>query len=218
VPESKRFSLPRLILCEGPEDKAFLHAFIAYHDLPKCHIRHTGGRDPNKAGNTRFGTALRGFRTDSSFSCIKKILLVSDNDANQSDQFTFVSKQVNDAKFIAPAEMLKASKNSPPITIMMIPVENIPGNLEHICIEAARNCDKLLADRVDKFLEEIRADRWEPQKRSKLWLRVMLSAAHKPDPFIFLGSVFRNDELRHLIPFDEAFFREVKSALETFLA
>jgi hypothetical protein len=48
---------PRLLICEGPEDRFFFHALIEAHALPRFHIQHAGG-------NSKFFNAISKFELE----------------------------------------------------------------------------------------------------------------------------------------------------------
>src|ERR1700743_3421254 len=127
----KPFSLPRLILCEGPDDAAFLSRLITVRDLPRCPIRHSGKSRHSPGGNTKFDDALRTARLNDAFDKIKRILIVSDNDDDPNTSFRSVRRQIESAGFgPAPAQELTASDGRPHVTILMLPMGGNEGNLE----------------------------------------------------------------------------------------
>ena len=85
---------PRLLLCEGPEDKAFFERLIRTRSLPSFRISDTGGKILKAAGNTRFGFALKAKKLERG---VKDILIVADNDEAPDKSFSNVCKQIRDA-------------------------------------------------------------------------------------------------------------------------
>jgi hypothetical protein len=207
---------PRVILCEGPEDQAFLHHLIEEHGLPRSHVRHTGGARNRSGGNTRFHAALRALRITRGFESVTDIVLMSDNDNNHRAAFENVRQQVEAAGFgPAPNHVLVPSASTPRITIMMIPLGGVNGTLERVCQAAARSTNHAIATCVDQFDALLHADQWQDEaRRGKLWLRAYL-AARSGDPFIALGAVFRHEQ--HLIPLRHRTIKALADALSGFL-
>src|SRR5258708_22049853 len=44
---------PRLLICEGPEDRFFFHRLIEVRNLPRFHIWPAGGRHADSGGLTK---------------------------------------------------------------------------------------------------------------------------------------------------------------------
>ncbi len=207
---------PRLLLCEGPEDVAFFQRLIETRSLPRFRIRDTGGKVSKAAGNTRFGHALTALKLEKG---VKDILIVADNDEAPDQSFSNVCRQIRSAYDTnkVPDRPLQKVSSGPSIMVLMLPWEGQLGNLETLCEEAARAADAQVAGHVDDFAALIRADNWNKQSRkSKMWLRTMLAACCRHDPFVFLGNVFRYKKNRHLIPLDHRCFGRVSDVLSQY--
>ena len=203
----------RLLLCEGPEDKAFFHRLIITRTLPRFRIRDTGGKISKAAGNTRFGFALKAMKLERG---VKDILIVADNDETPYKSFANVCKQIRDAydSDKVPRQPLEKVSHNPSIMVLMLPWQGELGCLETLCEEAARTVNAQVAGHVDQFAAMIGADNWDKQTRkSKMWLRTMLAATCERDPFVFLGNVFRNRRDQHLIPLGHPYFDRVSDVL-----
>ena len=206
----------RLLLCEGPEDVAFFQRLIETRSLPRFRIRDTRGKASKGAGNTRFGHALTALKLEKG---VKDILIVADNDEAPDQSFSKVCRQIQsayDADKVPDRPLQKVSRY-PSIMVLMLPWEGRLGNLETLCEEAARTADAQVAGHVDHFAAMIGSDKWTKQTRkSKMWLRSMLAACCAHDPFVFLGTVFRDRKNRHLIPLDHRCFGCVSDVLSQY--
>jgi hypothetical protein len=74
------FKFNSLIICEGPEDKAFFERLIEANKLPPCHIETTGEARKSSGGNTRFGMKLKAIRIRRDFDQLTNIIIVTDAD------------------------------------------------------------------------------------------------------------------------------------------
>ena len=210
------FNLPILLLCEGPEDVAFFQALITHRRLPIFHILDTSPEGSRFGGNTRFGERLQALKNfNRGWSNIRHILIVSDNDSDQSESFRMVVTQLREYEFPEPGAPLERTATNPTITVMMLPLADEPGNLETICNPAARNANRQIAGHVDAFVAQVGADRWPQERKGKLWLRASLSARWERDPFVFLGTVFRDTNCcTQLIPLTDPSLTPVADVLE----
>ena len=207
---------PRLLLCEGPEDKAFFERLIRTRSLPSFRISDTGGKILKAAGNTRFGFALKAKKLERG---VKDILIVADNDEAPDKSFSNVCKQIRDAydSDKVPDRPLEKVSNDPSIMVLMIPWEGELGCLETLCEEAAWTANGQIAGHVDLFAAMIGADNWGKQTRkSKMLLRTMLAATCERDPFVFLKTVFRETRNQYLIPLNHSCFARVADVLSQY--
>ena len=207
----------RLLLCEGPEDVAFFQKLIEVRKLPRFRVKDTSGRGSKAAGNSRYWSALEALKFE---IAIKDILIVADNDEYPATSFSSVCKQVKKVYGVekVPQRPLEKLGHNPSITIFMLPWENELGSLESLCIEASRSVNRPFAVHVDTFSALIGADNWPTAtRRHKMWLRTMLAACCVRDPFVFLGSVFRDPRNGNLIPLDHPSFQRVANVLSGFV-
>jgi len=194
---------PRLLVCEGPEDKFFFERLINIRNLPRYHIWHSGVRRGQRGGNTKFAEAIRLFQFErpKTFRSLNRIVIAADNDETPEESFINVCNQIDEFFGVnsAPKNPLEPTKTKPPVTVLMIPRPGKKGHLESLCNDVAREQDKRIASHVDDFMSLISAEKWNDESRfGKAWLRVDLAARCKNDPFVPLGVVFterRHDEL-----------------------
>lgn len=215
---SKPFTYTRLIICEGPDDAAFLHHFITQRNLRRCHIRHTGKSRHSAGGNTKFDDALRNAKLNPEFGKIQRILLISDNDLAPEKSFKAVQRQVENAGFgVAQAELVPNAHN-PTVTIAMVPLNGAQGNLECLLLASARSRSVPIDDQVREFEAAIHADDWDVSRNGKMRLRVSL-AARCVDPFVSLGNVFADKRYRQadLIPLGHTSLHPLRQILFDFL-
>jgi hypothetical protein len=96
----------------------------------------------------------------------------------------------------------------------MVPWTDIEGNLESMCVDAARNADKVVGAHVDSFLALLGGDQWpSPSRFGKAWLRSNLAGRCDVDPFVPLGRVFNEKKHENLIPLGDASFDRIVAVL-----
>ena len=199
------FKHPRLLLCEGEDDLAFFHRLILDRFLQKFHIRSTANKKGMSGGNTKFESALEAIKGNRRYDVLRNVVLVSDNDDDPDSSFQKLRKQIIGAGFQAPEKRLEQGPGIPAITIIMVPLNGMNGNLECLCKEAAQRKDSTVASHTDHFLAQLNADNWPTTRQGKLWLRANI-AARATDPCVSLGGVFRDPKHFNLIPLRDRSF------------
>jgi hypothetical protein len=212
--EDPKARFPRLLICEGHEDKLFFHHLITVRRLPQFHIMKC-------SGNGGFAEAIRAFRIDRTkqFNALRDILIVADNDETPRDNFMRVCSQIEQVfgPGTSPPDPMAKAKTTPAVTVMMIPWIEIKGHLERLCVDAAHNADRKIGGHVQTFMSMINADKWGNESRyGKAWLRTNLAARCERDPFVPLGKVFSDSDNWHLIPMVHPSFNQIANALSSF--
>jgi len=209
------FTLPRLLLCEGPDDCAFFDRLIEIRNLPKFHIQSSSLNRYAPAGNAQFTTALDAIQGNRNYDALRHILIVSDNDSDHTTKFTKVCEQIEAAGLPRPIDPLKPVGTFPSITVMMIPLDGSEGNLESLLLDAAAHACKIVAARIETCMAVLEAEKWPIPRKGKLWLRINL-AARAPDPFASLLTILlEKRKKRRLIPLDHSSFLAVEKVLRS---
>ncbi len=210
-------TLPNLLLCEGPDDVAFFQSLISFHGLPHFCVRDTSTERGGAGGNTKFGLALKALQLD--FKVVKRILVVADNDDDPQGRFEFLKSQLS--QVFAAEKLPNAPLNTSAVTdkidltILMIPATEQHGNLETLCRDAAQRANVHVADRIDAFSADTVPPEWESDiRRSEMWLRCNLAVRCRQDPFVYLGTAFR--DYPDLIPLNDKAFRPIVDLLRGF--
>jgi hypothetical protein len=217
----REITSPNLILCEGPDDIAFFQKLIETRGLANACIRDTRQRGGTGAGNTKFGAALRALRIIPSFGVVRRILIVADTDDSPANSFASVREQL-EGVFGAgstPASPLltqEIENTQILVSILMVPSANMPGNIETLCLEAARSANLGIAAFTDAYRDNTPVANWPSQlRRDEMWLRSNLAARCAADPFVFLSKAFR--EHPELIPLGHSSFNHIVNHLSGFL-
>lgn len=212
------FSAAFLLLCEGPEDVCFFRAVLDEHaDIPPFNIRHSGKDRWDTGGNMRFGERLSALRVNRSFrELIKKILIVTDSDADPAAAYQKVRAQVGAAGYAIPSNVRETADGDPSVCIMTVPFDR-RGNLECILAPATRQAKPQITACVDKFVECVTAlDHWEEEQQCKLWLRAMMAARWRHDPGINIAPLFRSAATTRIIPPEDQAFNELANFIKAF--
>jgi hypothetical protein len=189
--------IPRLLLCEGNDDKGFLEALIQANGLPSFHI-------VPSHGNTKFAQALAAFQIQrpKHWPNIRHILVIADNDKAPKDSFDNVQRELNSVlgSGATPNRHKVRSTRTPTVSVFMLPTENIPGHLESYIAPTAQRSELPTGEHVATFMANVRAEDWGCDCRlGKATLRSNL-AARCDDPCATLTEVFSEARNRHLIP------------------
>ncbi len=151
---------------------------------------------------------------------MRDILIVADSDDSPVESFANVCSHIE--QFFGPgtrpsAPLRKTQTRPISVTVLMMPWTDVKGHLERLCIDAAIDADKTIADNVQTFMSLIFAERWTSEsRRGKAWLRTNLAARCARDPFVPLGEVFREDRYHHLIPVNHSSFDRISDVLASF--
>ena len=213
----EEFTLPRLIVCEGRADAAFLRALIAARGLPEFNIRNPEDRGPSSAGGIdQIGALMSGFAIMPGFADLQSILIIVDSDLDPAANFQKVRQQiinVDTYRFEAPDNPLDQTTRLPKVSIALVPWHDEPGNLESFCLTAAKSASPAVATCVEEFANCSGAAAWtDVTKLGKMKLRSILAAQHKRNSFIGLGQIWRDAE--HLIPPNHFCFDRIADVLE----
>lgn len=192
---------PRLLICEGYEDKQFFKLLIHNRGLPDFKVIDTRSPNEPRGGISNFKRAMNGVKTGQSrrFATMSHLVLVADNDETPDQNFSTVRDQV-EAVFPgrSPRVPWQKTGQSPSISILMIPAALeggiiVPqrGSLERFCCEAARAGGNAAASHIDKLLQDAQAHRWDQSRQGKAWLRSNI-AIRASDPCAPLGEIFRD--------------------------
>jgi hypothetical protein len=102
---------------------------------------------------------------------------------------------------------------SPSVTVLLIPWEDVVGNLEALIYPAAREGAGANAACVDAFAACAGVDNWtKDTSKTEMKLRSLL-ALNEDNPFIGLGRVWSEQ----LIPISHPTFQQVGDAIDLFL-
>ena len=211
-----------MILCEGDNDSAFFQALIANRGIPDFQVMSPNDFDPYEGGVNHFARVLSGFWALTTFSTLRAILVIADNDVNPAASLQEVRNEIGRAdpepmsqpvrRFAVPGGDLQKAGADPIVTIMMLPLNGQPGNLESLCL-AATTLPAVSAC-VDTFAHCTGVDQWDIAKRSKSKLRSLIAGAHRPNPEMSLTFLWRYRP--DIVPLNHAAFTPIAQFLLDF--
>ena len=190
--QTLKFRRDRLVVCEGPDDQAFVSAYLRHIQNTSVEVRYPA-TNSTAAGNTQFGRYLGFQKRDpsrSNWDALRHILIITDGDGRpDNDVFDMVSNQMVAAHLQPPAALGCRSNGHPTIEILII-----PDNIETFCKSAAIARNAHLANCVHQFHDVVSSNGWNQQEQGKLWLRSYLAASHRRDAFIQFTTTFNVSE------------------------
>lgn len=224
-----------IVLTEGRADDAFLKYLLAHREIEGLEIREchdkTESQQKETYGYRHFANRLRNLRvgTELDVRQYKSILIVADNDEKPADRFTEIANQIRDAEeYTIPTKPREPSPSGklPPISVLLLPWDNIPGCLETLLLESAIDHVPDFAECVETFLGCVKAttkDGWKQNNISKLRLRSLLGASCKDNPGIGINLAWSDDNTKHakdkkLIPLGHACFNRIAEYLRSLAA
>ncbi|MGD9588673.1 MAG: DUF3226 domain-containing protein [Pyrinomonadaceae bacterium] len=175
----KEFIEKWLILCEGPEDEAFLKQFLRARKIDGFQIEHSKGWQ-------NFGLTLGNFKEVESFiRTVQAVIVLSDCDEGKDRQFRKVCKVIQrDSKFNVPTVPLSksaATDGQPMVIIVMIPMDGDTGGLEGFIMKAAYSRFRVKT-KLEGFINEMPTRNWKRNPQDKARIRVLISTTCKEDP------------------------------------
>ena len=196
----------RMILCEGPTDKAFLEKLIANRKISPVLIRFPGDIQPNAQhkkprGRNAFANHIYDMSMDNDsqkpkFGTVQRLLVVSDNDDDQHKSFGEVLSELQKA---FPDRQLPSAVNErvsghPALQVAMWPLDGSPGTLETFCVDAAKSaCRAETRAAIDTFLAMLPLqDKARIEGNATLLAKFQLAgviAARAPNPMMWLRNV-----------------------------
>lgn len=210
-------SKPRILICEGEADKAFFTHLLNQRNLPAFDVFHPHELEGVASGNTAFGDFLRGLSILLPSASISGILLVSDNDLDPNGSFQSIRAQIQNAGgFGVPNAPLEVARSAeyPPVVVMMLPAQGIPGALETLCLEAIYAARPDLKDCVDKYCDCAGTSEWNQIKQSKMRLESLMAAICQSSPATALKLAWSQRET--IIPLDRNVFDPIAEFLRNF--
>ena len=215
---------PVLILCEGSSDCAFFKELLAQREIGGVQLAYPDEDETKTGGRNGFSAVLRALKGKRGFELIRLVLLVSDNNGNPSDSVRAVIHQIAEASdYAVPTQELVPAHaaNFPDTMIMMLPLNQASGQLEDLCLIAARNQRPDLVAALDEYSHKVMKTTWSANRKSKAKLRVLLASHYgKPNtgiPYCW-SSDSKPDAPGPLIPVSDTVFNEIADKIQELVA
>jgi hypothetical protein len=213
----KVIDCPKVILCEGASDAAFLRHLIEARGLPNFYVTYPTHDDPLKpGGRDGFTERLKALRLIRGFEQVTDVLVVSDNDDSPTDKFQAVTELIEAAPgYSAPRTPRVAAGRAPRVTIFMLPTDDTPGQLETLCLESCLSHWPELAGCLNAFIAcTPHVAGWRQGPKEKMKMRTMIASICSSDPNTGLTHAWsRTDEI---VPLDHDCFNDLSDFLRAF--
>ena len=220
---------PKLILCEGRADEAFLRAFLLHRQLGNATIRNTSDADPDGEGAgsvSLFGELLLASTTWTNFEMVTDILVVCDSDddpainlASIQHQIITIGSSTNPVGlFPVPAAYEVPTTGNPTLRVLSIPWHDRAGNMEVLCYPAALSVSQHAAH-VEAFGQATAAINWpRPNSVGKFYMRAILAVGNRADPALGIGKLWSRANKDEFVPLGHASLDQLAGALGAFLS
>jgi len=208
---------PKVILCEGSGDAAFLKHLIEVRQLPKFYLTYPTHNAPDKPGGRGgFTERLKALRLIRGFEKVTDVLVISDNDDSPKKNFQEVVKLIEAAPgYSAPKAPRVSAEGNPRVTIFMLPADDTPGQLETLCLESCLSRWQELAGCLNAFITcSGHLAGWDQGKQEKMKMRTMIASICSSDPNTSLTHAWSKTE--DIIPLVHDCFNDLSSFLQVF--
>jgi len=177
---------PRLMICEGPNDRAVFDALLDARAIAGFEIAYPSKAETQTGGRNGFADLLVALKLQRGISNIQRLILVSDSDANPANSFRAVTSQIQTAGDygVPPSELhfVPSLSGLPEVAVFMIPDTNTPGQLEDLCLQAAYRRRSDLQPPLNTYCTAVVQSSWSANRESKMRLRVLMASHyHKPN-------------------------------------
>ncbi|MDA8190925.1 MAG: hypothetical protein M0Z68_05520 [Gammaproteobacteria bacterium] len=213
------FEHAALLLCEGASDAAFFRQFLPARNLPESHIKASSDLG-NGAGIDGFAAAIKGAKVASGFKKIKHLVIIADNDHDQTANFKRVKRQVESAGDIPIPEapnIVQKESDKPDVTILMMPPGENTGSLESLIYSVARSANDANGRAVEDLKSASGVGAWSRQKQAKMLLRCFIACTYEKKPDIGLGQFFSQHDGGNLVSLDNSAFDPLSDLLSPIL-
>lgn len=157
-----------LLVVEGRDEELFFGALLKHMQLQNIQVMPIGGK-------TNLRPNLKALTLSPRFSEVTSLGVVRDANDDPSAAFSSVCDALRAAGLDAPQKTLVTAGDSPRVTVMILPEENIPGMLEDICLRVVEN-DRATSC-VGQYFQCLREQTLSlPRNISKAKLQVFLAS------------------------------------------
>jgi len=210
---------PYLLICEGDSDGAFFKNLLSKRSIVGFDITYPGPPEQQSGGRDAIGSLLGGLIPKRGFSTLKAILIAYDNDEDPVKAFGLIREQIRKASsYSIPEAPLSSSEPKPGTPVLVpfpIPWKEELGNLETLCLPAAREKWKDLAECLEEYVNCSDVPKWTISNQAKTRIRCLITATCKDDPNTSLVHLWSRKPEFH-IPLDHNCFNRVADFLRDF--
>ena len=207
------FTQANLVVGEGKVDQFFFAKLFAVHNLVGFEARHATFGSDSSGGANKIREYLKGLNADSSFSVVRKVIVVGDND--DAAAFQRIRAEVVAANYIAPAaprQFIQTPKK-PELAILMVP-DAPPGCIESLCLAAAATKWPQLTAPLGTYFNSTDAPNWNSSKQAKMKVECILASTCEQNPQVALSDIWQKNG-QYQIPLDDPVFQDIVDFLRT---
>jgi hypothetical protein len=168
---------PVLLLCEGAGDAAFFRHVLDSYEITGFQVAFPPRDNPGFDG---FAPYLSGMPIRRGYEDLKHIVIVADCDDNAAERFKKVIEVITVSNLTAPKEARRPSKGTPAVTVVLLPSNEEPGNLETLLLKTLKPHDKAAC--WDKYFECLKMDDLRPGVVSKKKAATIIATANNSNP------------------------------------
>lgn len=206
LPSTLEFDGRVFILCEGPDDSAFLTKLLTHFNLINLfQIRSAASANDLRAGGRPgFAHCFRDILGYSGFRLVKLMLVVTDYDLSKMKTIKEVRDMLKAEDYPRPikagAVKLPAKRQArPAVGIVLVPSDSKRGELATACYEILKARWPRAEDCVDSFLDCSGAltaqPPWTKSNLDKARVHAALAGFNRQDPEINLADMLRNGKI-----------------------
>jgi len=199
-------------------DKTFFSELIRARRLPAFQAHFPHEANETTGGIDKFGQFLLGNINEQFLRTVRGVLVIADNDTDPAANFDSVRNQIGDAGYGVPDRQLEfvvSPDPLPPIAVMMLPLNNLPGNLESVIKPAALEKWPALEGPLNAYFAASPANGWAVGKQDKMKIQCVIAATCEANPYCTVSTLYRENEQYH-IPLDSPHFDDIARVLAEF--
>lgn len=189
-----------ILIVEGIDEKFFFNALLDHMGLKEIQILPIGGK-------TKLKPNLKALVLSPNFKTVKSLGLVRDADDDPSSAFQSVRGALQSVNLIAPSQPLERVGNDPQISIMILPGNDRPGDLEVLCLDSVDKDSAITC--VEQYFECLKKQSVPmPKCMSKAKVHTFLASRQEADRR--LGEAAQAGYW----PLDDLVFEQMKSFIQ----
>lgn len=218
----------KIIVGEGESDRNFFAAFCEKNSIDLFDFAFTGmaNSNYNPSGFDNFKNFLVVLERLNGFLNLTDLILVCDSTDDPSKRITALRRQIRDVNKILGRQLydenstpnIVSSAGAPRVHVLMVPIGR-QGGIETVCFDVARDAlNDSNANGTEKEVwvnafADLACVNWTIEKRDKLRLQALISAAWHKKPDMHFSQLFdiTGDKL---VPLDGQAFHDIRKFLK----
>lgn len=214
--ENVTLTEPRLIICEGGSDKAFLEHLLGQQQMTGFQVECPREETVGAGGYSAIAKLLAALLANAGWKKLKALYVVVDANSDPQCRFSEVQTWLRRVGCQV-AEPFRVADGKPAAGVFLVPGAGRTGTLEHLLLEAVFAAQPILERCVDDFSKcLVHPCSWPDNQRAKMRLHALIAGCCEKDPASSLAWVWGRKG--NPIPIDSPSFAEMAEFLRQFLA